>query len=127
LARRFAVAFQKPIDKRNRSRQFRPLPLRYLSFRRQRAFQRLPHLPPMHTKLPGHRPDRSGPMLVFPPDLLVKFHFGSPVLQIRISFRASKPETKYTDFGLQVGPNQTIERGQLRVAKSNGWVVSRRT
>ena len=32
------------------------------------------------------------------------------------SFRAFKPETRYTVSGLQVGPNQSIERGQFRVA-----------
>jgi hypothetical protein len=61
-------------------------------------------------------------MLVLPPDLLVQFHFGSPVLQNHISLRAFKPETRYTVSGLQVGPNQSLERGQFRVAKSI-WVV----
>ncbi len=36
----------------------------------------------------------------------------------RVSFRALTPETRYTVSGLQVGPNQSIERGQFRVAKS---------
>src|SRR5882724_9663471 len=32
--------------------------------------------------------------------------------------RARKPETIYTIYVLQVGPNQSIERGQFRVSKS---------
>ncbi len=31
----------------------------------------LPHLSPVHPQFPGHRPDRSGPMFVLLPDLLV--------------------------------------------------------
>src|ERR1035441_6291759 len=37
---------------------------------------------------------------------------------IRPSFRAQTPETRYTALGLQVGPIQTRERGQFRVANS---------
>src|ERR1700683_5364723 len=49
-----------------------------------------------------------------------------------LSFRAFMPETRYTVSDLQVGPNQSIERGQFRVAKSDGAVyryfqVSRQT
>ena len=42
----------------------------------------------VHPQFPGHGPDRSGPMFVLLPDLLVWFHFGSPVLQNRPSFWA---------------------------------------
>src|SRR5437660_1701671 len=39
LARRFAVAFQNPVDKGNRRHQLRPLPLRYLPLPRQRSLR----------------------------------------------------------------------------------------
>src|SRR5450759_5948872 len=39
--------------------------------------------------------------VILPPELLVKLHFDSPVLQTVPTFRARKPETGYTALGLQ--------------------------
>src|SRR5450759_772627 len=47
--------------------------------------------------------------VILPPELLVKLHFDSPVLQTVPTFRARKPETGYTALGLQ--------GGQIRASK----------
>jgi hypothetical protein len=66
-----AVGLQDRVDKRNRWRQLRMLALGHLPFRRNRAGQRQAHLPPVHSQLPRHRPDRARTVFVLPPDLLV--------------------------------------------------------
>src|ERR1039457_5521955 len=78
---RLAVGFQDRVDKWNRWRKLRMLAFRHLPCRRYRAGKRLAYLPPVHPQLPRHLPDGSGTVFVLPPDLFVKFHLGSPVLQ----------------------------------------------
>jgi len=71
LSGRLAVSLQNRVYEWDRHRQLRPLAFRNFAVRRHRATQRLPHLSPMYPQFPGHRPDRSGPMFVLLPDLLV--------------------------------------------------------
>jgi hypothetical protein len=91
--RRLAVLLQNPVDDLLQWPQPGVLPIHLLSFRRDRAVDRLPHHSAMHPVLRRQSPNRlSG--RVPAPDLFKYFHFLPPVHAGIFSFRA-----------VQVGPN----------------------
>ena len=71
LARGPAIGFQYRVDKTQRRGQLRPLPFRLLPLRRHCTGQSQAYVATMYSKSPRYRADRSGAMLVLPPDLLL--------------------------------------------------------
>src|SRR6185369_6331665 len=117
LSRRLAVRFQKRIDEGHRRLQLRSLSHRCLSLARNRTEHRLTHHPPMNPQLLGDPSNRSTAMLI-----LTRICSNSSTLALlstRPPFGGLSPKrsTRYMAFS-KVGPNQSVEWGQIRVSKS---------
>jgi len=117
LARGSTIRFQNRVDERQRRGQLRSLPLWLLPLWRHCAGQSLPHFPPMNTQSPRYRAIVPAPCSysrryarIVPPC--------SSLCSSRPRFRADNPQKQDNGLRLQGGPNETIERGQFRVAKS---------
>src|SRR5580704_5874608 len=100
---RLVVHFQKRIDEGHRRFQLWSLSHRCLSFYRNRTEHRLTHHAPMNPQLLGD-PSNSSTLAL----LSTRPPLG------RLS---PKRSTRYLVFS-KVGPNQSIEWGQIRVSKS---------
>ena len=117
LSRRLSVRFQNPFHKGFRWLQFRSLSHRCLSLRWNSAEHGLTHHPPVNPQLLGDSSDRSPTVLILASYLLEKLHLASPVHRPSLGPTEPEGDTRYMSFS-RVGPNQTIERGQIRVAES---------
>jgi hypothetical protein len=119
LSGRLAVGLQnrvdewdrrRPVSDRSRSGIFRSAGIAMASaFRTSRLCTGAP-------QFPGHRPDRSGPRFVLLSDCSYSSTLALVFSKTVTSFRASRPKTRYTVYGLQAGANRSIERSQFRVA-----------